>query len=123
VTKYFIHNGKETVFYCFSLSVGQFPYISNLHIYKNYNIHKIYFWYENGTKYFLALKLNTCGHTYVQEHILTENMFLDVLSTYEVDLIDLNIATYNAKPAYFFHAQVAGAIAAICSPAIYILIY
>jgi len=36
---------------------------------------------------------------YAQEHILTEFMFLDVLGPNEVDLIVLNIATYNAKRA------------------------
>ena len=61
VTKYIIPQGNETVFYC-SLSIGQFPEISNLQSCKKYNIRKIYFCNENGTKFFLALKMNTCGH-------------------------------------------------------------
>jgi hypothetical protein len=55
VTKYIIHQGKQTDFYCFFyLSGRQFPEISNLQSCKNYNIHKIYFCSENGTKLFLV---------------------------------------------------------------------
>jgi hypothetical protein len=38
-------------------------------------------------------------HKYAQEHVLTEVMFLDVLGPNEMDLIVLNIATYDAKLA------------------------